>query len=396
MYRTTPVWYLDGLGDVMLKFSSTMSSDRPRNLLLGPSFPNPVLDSDGVHLTPYSGYGFVLHLFDAAADLIKSLAQSPETFVLSHNESIRALEDRVVVLEQDHRRLNTAFEDKTAVDAEADDFLENQRHEDSFIISGLRKIQSGLSTKEWQEKAQQDVREAVAVLLNREPRVVVVHNQTGVRKVTTYLVQLESTSDACAIRAKFGSFFAGGKDRRPPALKEVSIGNWVTPGTKVRIAILKVLAEKYRASNPGSRVQVVGYQSRPLIKLTPPSGAKDRRLKVFNFVQAIRNLPTNFSPDQIKSIMAKVNPNLYTRLRSLFLVLDDDMPKIHRAERTNPNPVPPDQSASASVSAPSSPQLIETSGSPTHDGSGSGTGSSRPTKRAATPPRTKSSKSTRK
>ena len=394
MYRTTPLWYLDGLNDILLKFSSVMNIDRPKNLLLASSFPSSVLEVDGVHLTPYSGYEFILHLFDEAARLIKGLSKTPETFVLENTESIRALEDRVVVLEQDHRRLSKANETKVAVDSEIDDFLENQRHEDSFIVSGLKRVSSGLTTKEWQDQAQQDVRLMIGLLLNREPPILVVHNQTGVRKVTTYLVQMANVKDACEIRSKFGSFFAGGKDRRPTALKDVSIGNWVTPATKVRIAILKVLAERYRASNPGGRVQVIGYQSRPSIRIMPPSGSKDRRIKNFNFIQAIRSLPTSFTPDQINSIMAKVNPNLYGSLRSVFVVLDDDMPKVHKArgaERSDPASSAPSSASRPNSPGPSSPRstgspAVESHVPPVRHAA----------KRAATPPRTKSSKSSKK
>ena len=390
MYRTTPLWYLDGLSDILMKFSSIMATDRPRNLLLGRSFASPVLEVDGVHLTPYSGFEFVLHLFDEASSLVKGLANSPETFVLQHTESIRALEDRVVVLEQDHRRLNRAHEDKVAIDAEMDDFLENQRHEDSFIVSGLKKISSGLSTKEWQEQAQQDVRLMIGMLLDREMPIVVVHNQTGVRKFTTYLVQMVNTKDACDIRAKFGAFFAGGKDRRPSALKDVSIGNWVTPATKVRIAILKVQAERYLSANPGGKVQVIGYQSRPVIRIMPPSRSKDRRTKVYNFIQAIRMLPTSFTPDQISSIMAKVNPSLYNRLRSLFVVLDDDMPKIHKARGSDQ----PGSSTSRQRSPePTSPRSTSSARSPENSSQVSGRQAS---KRSATPPRHKSSKNSKK
>ena len=106
MYRTTPLWYLDGMSEILMKFSSVMNPERPKNFLLLNSYPNPDLEADGIHLTPYSGYGYVLHLFDDTCDLIKSLRRTPEEFVISHSESIRSLEDRVVVLEKDHQRLN--------------------------------------------------------------------------------------------------------------------------------------------------------------------------------------------------------------------------------------------------------------------------------------------------
>ena len=331
MYRTTPTWYLDGLSQVMLHFSSTMSTpEKPRNLLLISSFPSPDLESDGVHLTPYSGYEYVLYLFDSSESALKSLSKSPESFVIDHSESIRTLEDRVVVLERDHQRLNRFVEHKSAVDAKKADHDINKANEDLFIISGLPRAPSGLSTKEWQDRVKLDVTNVIQILLGRESVIKVVHNQTGTKRATVYQVQMEDSRDACAIRRKFGSFFSGGKDSRPPSLKDISIGNWVTPATKVRIAILKVLASRYRASNPGSRTQVVGYEARPLLRITPPTTSSDRRTKTYNFIEAVRSFPTNFTPDQVSSIMSKVNPKLYSSLRALFIVISDDMPKVHQ------------------------------------------------------------------
>ena len=337
MYRVTPVWYLDGLNEVHQNFSKLMSQGRPRNLLLMSSFPNPALEADGVHLTPFSGLEYVVYLFDKSLELVKSQKDSPEAFVLAHTESIRGLEDRVVVLEQDHRRLNRQVEDKSAVDAELHDFDENKRNEDQFLITGLPRIRTGLTTKEWQTQVQQDVRGVVSLLLNREPSIKVVHNQTGTKKATSYLVKMEDSRDASAIRSAFGSFFKGGKDARPAALNGISITNWVTPATKVRIAILKVLATRYRSSNPGSKVQVVGYESRPLLRLTPPPEASDRRTKIYNYIEAIRSLPTNFTPAELELIMSKVSPRLNKDLRSVFSVLNDDIPKVNRPARPATN-----------------------------------------------------------
>ena len=101
----------------------------------------------------------------------------------------------------------------------------------------------------------------------------------------------------------------------------------------MRIAILKVLAERYRKSNPGSRVQVVGYEARPLLRITPPQDASDRRGKVYNFIDAIRNLPVNFTKDEKSLIMSRVNPRLYGKLRSLFVVISDDLEKVNKASR---------------------------------------------------------------
>ena len=127
MYRTTPLWYLDGLPEILVKFSSIFSQEQPRNLLLMPSVPNQVLEADGIHLTPYSGFEFVVALFDKAAELIDNLKKNPTSLVGVHSESIRCLEDRVSVVEQDHKRLNKSVETKHAANAESWDFAENQR-----------------------------------------------------------------------------------------------------------------------------------------------------------------------------------------------------------------------------------------------------------------------------
>ena len=51
----------------------------------------------------------------------------------------------MMVLEQDHRRLNGVVEGKTAADAELDDFHANERFLDSFVIHGLAPISSRIN-----------------------------------------------------------------------------------------------------------------------------------------------------------------------------------------------------------------------------------------------------------
>ena len=135
-------------------------------------------------------------------------------------------------------------------------FFNPYRHEDHFLISGLTRAPAGLSTTEWQDRVKKDVGGVISILLDRECPVQVVFNQTGQRANTSYMVKMRNLQDAKDIKAKFGSFFAGGRDDRPEALKGVSISNWTTPATKVRLAILKVLAARYRNANKGSRVKV--------------------------------------------------------------------------------------------------------------------------------------------
>ena len=129
MYRTSPVWYLDGLPEILVKFSKVFSEGKPGNLILMPSFPNPTLEADGVHLTPYSGFEFVVSLFDSADELLSNLRKTPTCLARQQTEAIRCLEDRMTYVEQDHKRLNKSVESKNAANAEAWDFDQNQRYD---------------------------------------------------------------------------------------------------------------------------------------------------------------------------------------------------------------------------------------------------------------------------
>ena len=150
MYRVAPLWYREGLPEIMTLFSQVLTSERPGNLHLLPSFPTPDYDAGGIHLTPYSGLEFMLHLFDASVEVLDKLALEPAAAAQASSESTRVLEDRMMAIEQDHRRLSRVVENKIAIDAEAADFRENERFEDYFVVSGLPRIDSDLIGKAWQ------------------------------------------------------------------------------------------------------------------------------------------------------------------------------------------------------------------------------------------------------
>lgn len=327
MYRRAPLWYRDGLPEILTRFSSSYQVLSASNLLLLPSFATPAYESDGVHLNAYSGLEFVLHLFDSANQLLTNLASTPEIRASKTLEANRSLGDRVVALEQGLTRLNSGFELKTAVDAELSDYRANERLEDSFVVTGLQRLPSGLTGKAWQERAQSDVRKMLSKLLPGNGfKIIVVHNITGRSpgSEVSYTVKLDSSTDSQAIRAKFGSFFAGGQDRRPQEFKNVGVSNCVTRETRVRIAILKLFGQRYVDSNPGAKMQVIGYQPRPLLKLTPPPDSGDKKVKTFNFIEAVQRLPCNFSEEEVLPLLKRYGGRYPGRLRSLFVVLSDD------------------------------------------------------------------------
>ena len=380
MYRKSPLWYRDSMPEIMTKFSEVMS-DRRDSVHLMASFSSPVFDDDGIHLTPYSGLEFVLHLFDEATSILDGIGSSISEATSKTSEVSRVLQDRVMALEQDHRRLNTAFESKSAEDAELFDFHENIRMEDWFVIAGLARLPSGLSPKEWQVQASRDVLAVLSILLpQKDLPISYVQNNTGRHKdaKTKYFVQMRSLLDSKLIRDTFGSFFIGG-DHRPDSLKFVSIRNRVTPGTLVRLAILRVYGERYLASNPGAKVQAIGHDPRPLLKLTPPKSS-DSRIQTYTFIQAIRALPSNFNEPEREKIFREVSPKLYGKLRSIFVVINDDMVKRSRGKSGHQSNEQPDASPESAAAAGNTPPAQGSSGR------GSGRGSKHGSRSQKRPP----------
>ena len=338
MYRTFPLWYRDGLSEILGKFSSVLCIDKPSNLFLMPSFPSPSYESDGIHLTPSSGLEYLYHLFDSAKTLLDNhCLDLPMRSSLGY-EATRVLEDRVMALEQDHRRLTRSVEYSAAVAAEREDFQENVRNEVFFMISGLPLIQ-GLRGKDWMARAISDVQNIIKVLLGKDLKVVVVHNATGraAGSEVRYSVRMENAASSQEVRGKFGTFFVGGQDRRPEALRSISISNKVTPGTQIRIMILKLLAKRYVTSNPGSVAKVIGYEPRPLLKITPPESVSSR-VKIYTFIEAISKLPTCFTSSEVQPIISKARSNFRGALRSTFVVLNDDDARAPPAARAQDLP----------------------------------------------------------
>ena len=80
------------------------------------------------------------------------------------------------------------------------------------------------------------------------------------------------------------------------------------------------------------------------MKLTPPSNASDPRPMNFTYIRAVTKLPVDFTLEELEPIyrLAASNSELTGKLRSLFIILSDDVAlELSRAR-------------SASASAPSS------------------------------------------
>ena len=355
MYRQRPLWYREGLPEILTKFSAFMR-DKPVNLFLLPSFPTPEFEHDGIHLTAYSGLEYMIHLLDSAVSLLDGLTDDCSERLPHATEATRVLEDRVTVLEQDHRRLNKDVELRVASDAELHDYQENVANESFIVLTGCSRI-SGQSTKEWQENAKREVGPILRKLMGREVPIEYISNSTGPQPdaLIRLNVKLASVEASKAVRVKFGQFYLTGRDKRPEFFKPYSIRNLVTQETRIRIAILQVIGRRYKESNQGSTVKVIGYDPRPILRIIPPQDAQSRRVKSFTFVEAVKKFPTNFSKSDLEFIFSKVGFKQKGLLRSLFICISDDMLPASKKPR---------QAASSQAAAPEQEQAMEQDESP--------------------------------
>ena len=331
LYRHQPFWYQKNLHHFALRFSAILSESRPKNLHLLPSFASQDLMPDGNFLTPVSGLHYVLHVFDQTEAAIKTLALPAEAQIAQVQEVSRSNSDRLAYLEHRHGRVDGRFDLKFAADAEFSDWMLNRSEEDWFMIQGAPRLPESLS-REWQLAAKKQVNDIIKLVLHTHRAkldysiLYVANPKRGVKTgPTVYNVRLNSVAASQKIRDLFSGFFQRGVPATlPKSLKGISIRNKVTHETRVRIAILRQLGLNYKDRNPGGSFQVRGFQSRPVLVTTPPPSSSGQRQKMHNFIEAVTNLPSELSDDNLMYIHQTINTQFQGKLQSLFVILQDD------------------------------------------------------------------------
>ena len=351
------------------RFSQTFSADVPPNFRLLPAFPCQDLMPDGVFLDPVSGLHYVLHVFDQADLILSQSSLGGEAQFAQVRENVRHHDDRMAFIESRHNQLQLQADCKAASDAEFNDWMLNRSEEDWFTVKGLPRL-TQVAPSEWQDAARHQVSDLIKHVLNinrvrLDFTVLLVinpfrHLTSG---PTTYNVRMNSVAVSSRIRDIFSGFFRHNRPvKLPQDLKGVSLRNKITKETKIRIEIMRAMAEIYKASNPGSSYHLRGYDSRPLLAIYPPQNSGGRQ-RTFNFIQAARNLSHRFSDDHLIQIYQVVGNSCMGQLRSLFIVLnDDDRDRCaglvaqsrgsgrSRGRRGNPGPSQPSASSGSSAS----------------------------------------------
>ena len=334
LFRSRPSWYQTHLSQIATRFSATLSANRRENLHLLPSFASQDLFPDGVFLTPVAGLHYVIHLFDQSITTLALASDHADSKLVKVQESVRLHDDRLAYLEKRHDHLAIECDTRIASNAEARDWLINRSEEDWVTIIGLPRLAVD-GHREWQVAVRRQVIDFIKLVLktnrtNLEYSVLSVADPMRFRSagLNVLNVKLDSVESSKRIRELYSGFFRRNRPvQLPSSLRGVSLRNKVTLDTRIRIEIMKQLANNYKDKNPGSTVDVRGYGSRPLLMTTAPSGssgASATRSTTFTFIDAVTKLPATFSDEALGRIFGVVREHHPGELRKLFVVLSDD------------------------------------------------------------------------
>jgi hypothetical protein len=146
------------------------------------------------------------------------------------------------------------------------------------------------------------------------------------------VVRLDSCEAANKLRGQFGRLVRGVRAGRPlpEYLKGVYLTNVATLSTRVRVDIMRAIADKIRGSQEFRQRHVFcdAYLSQPLLRIRPSttkSGGDDRGFRGLNysFVEAVEAFGSRLDDRDLYWSYRRVGRSFKGQLEGLFLILNE-------------------------------------------------------------------------
>jgi len=137
-----------------------------------------------------------------------------------------------------------------------------------------------------------------------------------------YEGSFSSVSEAAALRRDFG--------KRPAAARKATgyrLLNSVTPGTRVRLSILRTLSAAYKRKHPSGIANVLGFLPRPVIKYRPEGSGPFRTSGFVDAVTTLTPISLGLIDADFQHAYRTAGQKFAGQLSSLFLVLSDRSPQ---------------------------------------------------------------------
>ena len=197
------------------------------------------------------------------------------------------------------------------------DLISNTKKEDKIVITGLSsKIpmpKAGEEKTKWLDNIIGEVLKKIVPNASKH----VIFSSLGSRNsrvIPLVEVRLDSRELAMKIRKDFSIKRKSEKD-----FGKIFISNSVTLATRVRIDILKAMAQKN--SNEKEIMSVSAFISRPVIHVRSKDGGE--RLGVFNFSDAIVRFSSNLTVSELEEAYRRAGSAFRGQLQQNFVVLTE-------------------------------------------------------------------------
>lgn len=363
IYRSDPGWF----GPYMADFHSFLLAEVSRvgSNRIGVCQPFTVLPSmletDGVHLNAAGADRFLAHVdgqlssmlvetaVPASADSNAQLSQILE--VVNRNSSQLTTISSISAAITSLTRSSTDFEAFARRRFKADDLIFarlkeesdadfNRSREDRVVISGFQPPSPSVSSHAEKKMYFVDV-------VNRLITIACASSDPVPTLVDLYL-NIRKSKGQPLVEARF-STVSGAQAFRREAVKlaqaehaeftPLFISNSVTQSTRVRIEVLKALANKLTTDTEVSFVQ--GFISRPLLQYREREGARSQADGVgrgYTFVDAVAKFGGLLSDQDLSTAYVRAGNTFLGSMSQYFVVLRDEL--VSQSARTGPNQLP--------------------------------------------------------
>ena len=346
--RPWHVWFVNRYEMIVKHLEEEVTKMKMKNVILlkAPPMIAQQFDSKGVHLTPQSARIFLETVLEAAEvifgegndeeDVEMNIAQDIMKTPLAGTSGIRdqatpmtgagpgpaqvisgisGLRAEVVELKEDimQRRVNDSL--VSARLREEMDAMINSKKEDKIILTGMTNT---VAMPTEQEEKIKWMREMVGAILNRivpdsaEKITFIKMGRNNNREIPLAEVKMESRELAMEIRKKYAAKRRDGED-----FGKLFLANSVTLGTRVRVDILKAMANKF--TTPDLTIQVSNFVARPVLQLRRP----DKSGFALTFSDALVRYGGKLEEEDLTAAYKRAGKAFEGQLQQNFGVLHD-------------------------------------------------------------------------
>ncbi len=326
MQRPKHQWYTDNHVNMCKIYSDLIKDMNLQSVAKIEGSPtwSQVFGNDGVHLTEASGKVFVETVISNAEVFFKQeIVDLEEEERMNEGQGSEWIAKRIDTVEREIVRLNRELRERNLQDSivtarirEEIDFMANIKKEDRMIITGLN---SKIPMPKQTEEKKKWLNDIVGEILNKiEPGAAshIVFASLGSRNqrfIPLVEVKLDSRDLAMKIRKQFA------QKKKETDFGRVFIANSVTLGTRVRVDILKAMAEHY--STDKETLSVSAFISRPVLHVKSKEGGF--RVGTYNFSDALTKYGANLTQKELNAAYKRAGSAFKGQMQQNFVVLSE-------------------------------------------------------------------------